>query len=108
MIVYKILLPAEWAAFQRAGTFTGSPLDRADGFIHLSTAEQVHTTATRFFADEPALVVLSIATEPFGEAIRWESNKHGTFPHLYSQLPASAVSRTRHITDRADLLGLAD
>ncbi|MFI5909150.1 DUF952 domain-containing protein [Dactylosporangium sp. NPDC051541] len=106
--IYKILLPAEWAAFEATGSFAGSPLDQADGFVHLSTSEQVHRTATRFFADEPDLIVLSIDPEPFGESLKWETNNHGTFPHLYSHLPMTAVSKIRHVTDKADLLGLHD
>jgi hypothetical protein len=28
MLIYKILLPAEWAEFETAGRFDGSPFDR--------------------------------------------------------------------------------
>jgi uncharacterized protein (DUF952 family) len=90
--IYKILLPAEWAAFEAAGVFEGSPLDLADGFVHLSTAGQVSQTAARFFAAEPDLVVLAVDPGPLAEHLRWEdSPRGGTFPHLYAPLPMSAV-----------------
>ncbi|WP_433615018.1 DUF952 domain-containing protein [Dactylosporangium sp. CA-139114] len=107
-MIYKILLPAEWAGFEAAGVFAGSPLDLADGYVHLSTAEQVHRTATRFFAGVPELVVLSVDPGPLGEALRWEANEHGTFPHLYAHLPLAAVTKVRRITDVAELQDLAD
>ena len=92
MPIYKILLPAEWAEFEAAGVFEGSPLDRADGFVHLSTGEQVGPTARRFFAGAADLVVLAVDPGPLGERLRWEESPHGgTFPHLYAPLPLTAV-----------------
>ena len=40
MLVYKIVAAEEWAEAEAAGVFTGASVDRADGFIHFSTAEQ--------------------------------------------------------------------
>ncbi|GAA2396690.1 DUF952 domain-containing protein [Dactylosporangium salmoneum] len=95
MTIYKILLPAEWDAFEAAGVFEGSPLDLADGYVHLSTAEQVSRTAGRFFAGAGELVVAAVDEAPLGGALRWETNDHGTFPHLYAPLPMSAVAGVR-------------
>jgi uncharacterized protein (DUF952 family) len=90
--IYKILLPAEWDAFEAAGVFDGSPLDRADGFVHLSGADQVTGTAARYFGSEPDLVVLAVDPAALGDRLRWEqSAAGGTFPHLYAPLPMSAV-----------------
>jgi uncharacterized protein (DUF952 family) len=102
--IYKILLPAEWAAFEAAGVFEGSPLDRADGFVHLSGAAQVAGTAGRYFAEEPELVVLAVDPAPFGDRLRWERSPSGEdYPHLYAPLPLSAVVAVHRITDRSDL-----
>ena len=43
-MIYKLLRAAEWAAFAAEGSFAGSPDDRRDGYIHLSTAAQVEAT----------------------------------------------------------------
>jgi uncharacterized protein (DUF952 family) len=92
MSIYKILLPAEWAAFEVAGRFDGSDLDRASGFIHCSSREQVGATAVRFFAEEPALVVVAIDDEVLGDAVRWEPVPDGgVFPHVYAPVPLDAV-----------------
>jgi uncharacterized protein (DUF952 family) len=41
VLIYKILLPAEWAKFEAAGRFDGSRFDRSSGFVHCSSREQV-------------------------------------------------------------------
>lgn len=92
MLIYKILLPAEWAAFQAAGQFDGSPFDHESGFVHLSSRDQVGATAQRVFADEPALVVAAVDAARLGESLRWEPARDGElFPHSYAPLPLSAV-----------------
>ena len=40
-VAYKVLTAAEMAALEHEGSFAGAPVDLADGFIHLSTAEQL-------------------------------------------------------------------
>ncbi|WP_341718272.1 DUF952 domain-containing protein [Micromonospora sp. FIMYZ51] len=92
MLIYKILLPGEWAEFEATGRFDGSPLDRSSGFIHCSAREQVGATALRVFEQEPELVVAALDTEMLGESVRWEDAPNGEpFPHVYSTLPRDAV-----------------
>ena len=92
MLIYKILRPSEWEEFDSSGIFEGSPDDRRDGFIHCSSLEQVSATAMRIFGDEPALVVLAIATESLADSLRWEASSGGeAFPHVYRPLPRDVV-----------------
>ena len=63
MPIYKVLLPSEWAEFESCGQFAGSAADRTDGFVHCSSRAQVGATAVRFFAREPALVVVALDPE---------------------------------------------
>jgi uncharacterized protein (DUF952 family) len=94
-VIYKILLPAEWADFEAAGCFRGSPFDGSSGFIHCSSREQVGATALRVFAQEPALVVVALDTQLLGESVRWETASGGdVFPHVYGDVPLSAVAAT--------------
>ncbi len=58
--IYKILTRAEWDQALAQGVFEGSAVDRADGFIHFSTAAQAAETARRHFAGQAGLVVLEI------------------------------------------------
>jgi uncharacterized protein (DUF952 family) len=93
VLIYKILLPDEWAAFEAAGYFDGSPFDHESGFIHCSSRAQVADTAMRVFPDEPALVVAAVDTTALGDSVRWEdAPSDGRFPHIYARLPLSAVS----------------
>jgi uncharacterized protein (DUF952 family) len=90
-IAYKILTADELADLE-AGTFTGAAVDKADGYIHLSTAEQLTETADRHFAGQDALMVAAVDLDALGGAIRWEPSRGGQlFPHLYGPLTLDAV-----------------
>jgi uncharacterized protein (DUF952 family) len=96
MVVFKIVATDEWAAAEAAGVFTGAAVDRADGFIHFSTAEQAPETAAKWFAGRDDLTLAAIDAEPLGKDLRWEPSRGGAlFPHLYSALPMSAVVWSR-------------
>jgi uncharacterized protein (DUF952 family) len=98
VLIYKILLPTEWAEFETTGRFDGSPFDRSSGFIHCSSREQVGGTATRVFAQEPTLVVVTLNAQMLGESVRWEQAPDGgLFPHVYAALPLSAVVAVHRI-----------
>ena len=91
-VVYKLVSAAQWAEAERTGVFTGSPADVADGFIHFSTAGQVKETAARHFASQPGLLLVAVAVERLGDALRWEPSRGGArFPHLYAPLGMDAV-----------------
>ena len=95
--IYKILSRREWLAAQAQGRFTGSAVDLADGYIHLSTAAQAAETAARHFAGQSGLVVLEVEADDLGEAVRWEPSRGGAlFPHLYGPLD---VRHVRAVTD---------
>ena len=96
MIVYKIVATEEWAEAEAAGVFTGAAIDRADGFIHFSTAEQAPETAAKWFAGRGDLTLAAIDAEALGDDLRWEPSRGGAlFPHLYAPLPMSAVVWSR-------------
>jgi uncharacterized protein (DUF952 family) len=90
--IYKICPASQWAAAERAGEFRGSGIDLADGYIHFSTAGQVAETAAKHFAGMPELVLVAVAAEDVGGALKWEPSRGGAlFPHLYGVLPMTAV-----------------
>lgn len=92
MLVYKILRAHEWAVFDAAGFFAGSPDDLRDGFIHLSAAEQVAGTLARYFGDDDDLVFLTLDAGALGSQMRWEMSRNGVlFPHLYRPLERGDV-----------------
>jgi uncharacterized protein (DUF952 family) len=93
-LIYKLLDAAAWRAAEAEGSFTGSPVDLADGFIHFSTAAQARETARRYFRGASDLLLLEVDTGGLGAALKWEPSRGGDlFPHLYGPMPASAVRR---------------
>ena len=90
--VFKLVDRASWQAAAPSGAFAGSAVDVRDGFIHFSTAEQVRETAARYFAGQSDLLLVAVATDPLGDALKWEPSRGGAlFPHLYAPLPLDAV-----------------
>lgn len=94
-IIYKIETAEAWQKAQSTGVYTGSALDVMDGFIHLSTADQVRETANKWFAGQNDLILASIDSAQLGDMIKWEPSRDGAlFPHVYGILPMSAVIET--------------
>ncbi|KAG0277371.1 hypothetical protein BGZ95_006052 [Linnemannia exigua] len=102
--VYKLISPASsFDPSQKALPL--SALDKADGFYHLSTAQQVPGTANRFFPKSKFsdLLILKIKFAAIKQQTKWEAAKgeHPTdvsriFPHVYgdlSQGPETVVGR---------------
>jgi uncharacterized protein (DUF952 family) len=90
--IYKISPRQAWDLAEKAGTFTGAPVDIADGFIHFSAAHQVRETAAKYFRYQPDLVLAAVDTHALGDALKWEPSRGGDlFPHLYGSLSMSAV-----------------
>jgi uncharacterized protein (DUF952 family) len=96
---FKILTAKEWADFQAAGRFDGSPADRADGFIHLSAADQVEGTLARLYDGQGGMILAEVELGSLGDAVRWEATRGGAlFTHIYGALPLSAIKRTTLIS----------
>ncbi|HVZ32686.1 MAG TPA: DUF952 domain-containing protein [Polyangiaceae bacterium] len=93
--LYKICPAASWSEATRTGQLPVSRDDERDGYIHLSSAEQVGGTLRRHFAGQRDLVLLEIPAGglPAG-ALRWETARSGEpFPHLYAALHVQLVAR---------------
>src|SRR5687767_11209778 len=96
MTIYKILPRPLWLEAIDSGELKGSPLDLADGFIHFSTAAQVHETAAKHFTGVPDLLLVAVPETALGDALKWEPSRGGAlFPHLYGPLPARAAAWTK-------------
>lgn len=92
LLAYKVLTGEQMAELEGMGVFEGAPVDKADGYIHLSTAEQLDETVAKHFAGQEDLHVAAVDLAALGEAIKWEPSRGGAlFPHIYGVLPLSAV-----------------
>lgn len=97
-VVYKIVPRPLWRSAESKGTFTGAPVDLADGYIHLSTAAQVRETAAKHFGGQTDLVLVAMDAAALGDALRWEPSRGGAlFPHLYADLPLAAALWVRDL-----------
>jgi uncharacterized protein (DUF952 family) len=89
---YKILTAAQWSRFQAEGVFQGAPVDLADGYIHLSAAEQLQGTLDKHFGGASGLVIAEVDLTALGDTVKWEvSRGDALFPHIYGPLPMAAV-----------------
>ena len=68
---YKVLTADQMAALE-AGFFAGAPVDREDGYIHLSTADQLTKTVDKHFVGQDELWVVAVDLTALGDAIKWE------------------------------------
>ena len=91
-LIYKICRESLWREAERQGIFTGAPVDVADGYIHFSTAGQAVETAAKHFQGQGDLLLVAVEAGGLGQALRWEPSRGGAlFPHLYAELPLTAV-----------------
>jgi uncharacterized protein (DUF952 family) len=87
--------PDAWAAAQAAGaqgSYRAASLD-TEGFIHLSTPQQYVATANRYYRGRTDLVLLRVDGALLdADALRYEASTNDeSFPHLYGELPLSAI-----------------
>ncbi len=88
--VFHITERGTFAGALEAGSYEATSL-HSEGFIHLSTREQLPRTAARFYAGRPGLVILCIAASALGDALRYEPADGESFPHCYGRLPLEAI-----------------
>ena len=92
LLLYKLLSQREWQQVLEAQALAGFGIDLIDGFIHLSTEEQVKETARYYFSESEDLMLVSIDSSCLEDSLRWEESRGGTlFPHFYGMIPMTAV-----------------
>lgn len=91
--LYRIASRAEWRAAQAAGVVPEREIDKRDGYMHLSTREQVLETARLHFAGSDDLLALEICGAQCADAVKFElAPKRGeAFPHLYRPLKSEEI-----------------
>jgi uncharacterized protein (DUF952 family) len=91
--LYKICPAPLWREAERDHVFRGSEVDRRDGFIHFSSAQQAAETAAKHFAGQNDLLLIAVDEARLGAALKWEPSRGGAlFPHLYGDLDLAAVT----------------
>lgn len=91
-IVFHIAEPDAWAA--NVPYYKPAAFER-EGFVHLSTRQQVLATAQRYYAERTDLVLLVIDASALEKDVCYENLLGGEelFPHYYAVIPRTAVLR---------------
>jgi uncharacterized protein (DUF952 family) len=101
-VAYKILT-AEQADALNEDRFEGAPVDVADGYIHLSAAEQVADTLDLHFAGRSGLFIAAVDLDRAGDLVRWEPSRGGAlFPHLHGRLARELILGLAPVRRAAD------
>lgn len=92
--VYRLATAAEWREAQVYGVVPKREIDVKDGYVHLSTRNQVLETARRHFAGASDLLALEIPLAPIANDVKFEiaPKREEAFPHLYRALRREDVA----------------
>ena len=89
-VAYKVLTAAQMKELE-TGSFSGAPIDLEDGYVHLSTAEQLAETLDKHFAGQADLWIAAVDLTAQDD-VRWEQSRgDALFPHLYGALLLETV-----------------
>jgi len=94
MIVYHIVLPDVWAAFE-TGIYRADSLE-TEGFIHCSYADQLDGVIERYYKNEKHLIILTIDTEKLMSRVVHEpSTASEVYPHIYGPVNRDAITAVK-------------
>ena len=89
--IFHIADADEWDMAARSDHYTHESLTD-EGFIHLSSRDQVVATTSRYYSGVEGLVLLEVDPSGVNDQLRWEESIGGElFPHLYAPLPTRCV-----------------
>lgn len=90
MIVYHIVLPEDWAAFD-TDLYTAKSLE-TEGFIHCSFADQLDGVIERYYKGVSDLVILEIETDALmSRLVKEPSTNDEIYPHIYGPINRDAI-----------------
>jgi uncharacterized protein (DUF952 family) len=93
MLIYHIVLPEKWAAFD-TDLYQAESL-WTEGFIHCSFESQLDAVIDRYYAGEDRVVVLEIETDALmSRVINEPSTGREIYPHIYGPINRKAIVRT--------------
>ena len=105
-LIFHIADAGDWEQARAQGEYRVASLD-SEGFIHLSTAQQVVPVANRFYTEIAGLVLLVVDSQRLSADLRYEppvpaENTDALFPHLYGPLNLDAVVDVVQFSPGAD------
>jgi len=90
VLVYHIVLPEVWAAFDT--DLYRAPSLESEGFIHCSFADQLDGVIGRYYKNADSIIVLEIETERLMSRVLNEpSTSNEIYPHIYGPINRDAI-----------------
>lgn len=90
MLIYHIVLPEIWAAFD-TGLYRHASL-ADEGFIHCSFADQVDGVIERYYSGAESVVILEIESNRLmSRMIKEPSTNREIYPHIYGPINREAI-----------------
>ena len=90
MLIYHIVLPEVWDAFDTQ-LYRAASLD-SEGFIHCSFAGQLEGVIARYYSDSSEIVVLEIESERLmSRVVNEPSTANEIYPHIYGPINRDAI-----------------
>lgn len=90
MLIYHIVLPEIWAAFDTE-LYKHASLE-IEGFIHCSFADQLDAVIERYFSGEESVVILEIDSDRLmSRMIKEPSTNNEIYPHIYGPINRDAI-----------------
>ena len=90
-LLYHVVEASEWARQESQPVYRAGSLE-TEGFIHLSTREQLPGVLDRYYRNVPNLLVLHIDADKLVHELRYEqATNNELFPHVYGPINKDAV-----------------
>ncbi|MES2734590.1 MAG: DUF952 domain-containing protein [Bacteroidota bacterium] len=95
--LFHIVRKQDWLSGEDKPYYKPESLEK-EGFIHLSTREQVIETARVYYKGAMDLLLLEVEISHADPVLKWESvpRSETAFPHYYGELPRTFVKKVYH------------
>lgn len=90
MLIYHIVLPEAWSAFD-SDLYRHASLG-TEGFIHCSFAEQLDAVIARYYSRAERVIILEIETDKLmSRTVNEPSTNSEIYPHIYGPINRNAI-----------------
>lgn len=90
MLIYHIVLPEDWAAFDTE-LYRAKSLE-TEGFIHCSFADQLDGVIKRYYKGVKKLVIIEIESDKLmSRVLKEPSTNNEIYPHIYGPINRDAI-----------------
>jgi uncharacterized protein (DUF952 family) len=93
MLIYHLVLPEKWAAFD-TDLYVAESL-HTEGFIHCSFESQLVAVIERYYSGADRIIVLEIESDLLmSRMLKEPSTDHEIYPHVYGPINRKAIVRS--------------